>query len=223
MSKKKQEGFNSPFAGLKLKVEPPKQPASSAPRPPPPSTQASRKKASAADEEARQFLEALDGVMPLTRRKELPPELPRLQAQVVNEEAEAFAQLNDLVSERGDFTLEETASSVQGHAPGVDPRLVRALKRGDHPVTAELDLHGLSRDAARTAVDRFFSDARREGRRCVLVVHGRGLHSDQQLPVLKAQLPGWLQQGRMGRLVLAFCTARPEHGGAGALYVLLRK
>jgi len=221
MSKKKQEGFNSPFAGLKLKVEPPRQPAASAPaaRPQPPS----RKKASAADEEARQFLEALDGVMPLTRRKELPPELPRLQAQVVNEEAEAFAQLNDLVSERGDFRLEETASSVEGHAPGVDPRLVRALKRGDHPVTAELDLHGLGRDAARTAVDRFLSEARREGRRCVLLVHGRGLHSEQQLPVLKSQLPGWLQQGRMGKLVLAFCTARPEHGGAGALYVLLRK
>ncbi|MBM4380197.1 MAG: Smr/MutS family protein [Deltaproteobacteria bacterium] len=218
MSRRKQQGFNSPFAGLKLKVEPPKQPPAPA-RPPPPS----RKKASAANEEARQFLEALDGVTPLTRRKELPPELPRLQAQVVNEEAEAFAQLNDLVSERGDFTLEETASSVEGHAPGVDPRLVRALKRGDHPVTAELDLHGLSRDAARAAVERFLSEARRAGRRCVLLVHGRGLHSEQQLPVLKAQLPGWLQQGRMGRLVLAFCTARSEHGGAGALYVLLRK
>ena len=220
MSKKKQDGFNSPFAGLKLKVEPPK---SSAPkpamRPPPPS----RKQAKQEDEEARQFLEALDGVMPLTRRKELPPELPRLQAQVVNEEAEAFAQLNDLVSERGDFVLDETASTVEGHAPGVDTRLVRSLKRGDYPVSAELDLHGLGRDAARTAVDRFLADARREGRRCVLLIHGRGLNSEQQLPVLKAQLPGWLQQGRMGRLVLAFCTARPEHGGAGALYVLLRK
>lgn len=219
MSKKRQEGFNAPFAGLKLKVESPKAAAAAAPRPPPPS----RKQARQEDEEARQFLEALDGVMPLARRKELPPALPRLQAQQANEEAEAFAQLNDLVSARGDFLLEETASTVEGHAPGVDGRLVRALKRGDYPVSAELDLHGLTRDTARTAVDRFLSDARREGRRCVLLIHGRGLNSEAQLPVLKAQLPAWLQQGRMGRLVLAFCTARPEHGGAGALYVLLRK
>ena len=215
---KKPTGFNNPFAGLKLKQEEPKKaPAPSSPAPPP------RPRKGGEDDEARQFLEALDGVMPLTRRKELPPELPRLQAQVVNEEAEAFAQLNDLVSERGEFVLEETPLSVAGHAPGVDARLLRALRRGDHPFTAELDLHGMTRDAARTAVDRFLSESRREGRRCVLLVHGRGLHSEDSLPVLKAQLPNWLQQGRMGKLVLAFCTAKPEHGGAGALYVMLRK
>ncbi|MEN9800394.1 MAG: hypothetical protein RL653_4091 [Pseudomonadota bacterium] len=220
---KKPTAFNNPFAGLKLKQEEPASKKAPVPtRPPPPPSQPRARKGTE-DEEARQFLEALDGVTPLTRRKELPPELPRLQAQVVNEEAEAFAQLNDLVSERGDFVVEETPLSVEGRAPGVDPRLLRALRRGDHPFTAELDLHGMTRDAARTAVDRFLSESRREGRRCVLLVHGRGLHSEEALPVLKAQLPGWLQQGRMGKVVLAFCTAKPEHGGMGALYVLLRK
>lgn len=216
---KKPTAFNSPFAGLKLSQEKPKKASPVVHRPAP----APKARKGSEDEEARQFLEALDGVTPLTRRKELPPELPRLQAQVVNEEAEAFAQLNDLVSERGEFAMEETPLSVAGSAPGVDARLLRALRRGDHPFTAELDLHGMTRDTARTAVDRFLSDCRREGRRCVLVVHGRGVHSEDSLPVLKAQLPGWLQQGRMGKLVLAFCTAKPEHGGAGALYVLLRK
>jgi DNA-nicking Smr family endonuclease len=220
---KKPPAFNNPVAGLKLKQQESAAKKAPAPaRPPLPPSQP-RARRGTEDEEARQFLEALDGVMPLTRRKELPPELPRLQAQVVNEEAEAFAQLNDLVSERGDFVVEETPLSVEGRAPGVDPRLLRALRRGDHPFTAELDLHGLTRDAARTAVDRFLSESRREGRRCVLLVHGRGLHSEDALPVLKAQLPGWLQQGRMGKLVLAFCTAKPEHGGMGALYVMLRK
>ena len=63
----------------------------------------------------------------------------------------------------------------------------------------------------------------RGGKRCVLLVHGRGLHSPDQLPVLKEALLGWLAGGRFGRLVLAFCSARPADGGAGALYVLLRR
>ena len=61
------------------------------------------------------------------------------------------------------------------------------------------------------------------GWRCVLIVHGRGLHSKDQVPVLKAQLKTWLNQKRIGQMVLAFATARPQDGGAGAVYVLLRR
>jgi DNA-nicking Smr family endonuclease len=57
----------------------------------------------------------------------------------------------------------------------------------------------------------------------VLVVHGRGLHSKDQLPILKDSLRTWLSTARFGRHVLAFATARPVDGGAGALYVLLRR
>ncbi|HZY03963.1 MAG TPA: Smr/MutS family protein, partial [Anaeromyxobacteraceae bacterium] len=59
--------------------------------------------------------------------------------------------------------------------------------------------------------------------RCVLLVHGRGLHSEKQVPVLKEALRGWLATARFGRHVLAFATARPQDGGAGAVYVLLRR
>jgi DNA-nicking Smr family endonuclease len=57
----------------------------------------------------------------------------------------------------------------------------------------------------------------------VLIIHGRGRRSKDQIPVLKERLKVWLSRGRVGRGVLAFCTARPADGGAGALYVLLRK
>jgi DNA-nicking Smr family endonuclease len=55
------------------------------------------------------------------------------------------------------------------------------------------------------------------------VVHGRGLHSKDQLPVLKEALRTWLSTARFARHVLAFATARPADGGAGAVYVLLRR
>jgi DNA-nicking Smr family endonuclease len=57
----------------------------------------------------------------------------------------------------------------------------------------------------------------------VLVVHGRGLHSKDQVPVLKEALKRWMATARFAEHVLAFATARPHDGGAGAVYVLLRR
>jgi DNA-nicking Smr family endonuclease len=57
----------------------------------------------------------------------------------------------------------------------------------------------------------------------VLIIHGRGLHSKESVPVLKERLKVWLSRGRIGKSVLAFVTARPSDGGAGAVYVLLRR
>ena len=57
----------------------------------------------------------------------------------------------------------------------------------------------------------------------MLIVHGRGLNSKDQVPVLKERLKIWLARGRAAHVVLAFATARPCDGGAGALYVLLRR
>jgi DNA-nicking Smr family endonuclease len=57
----------------------------------------------------------------------------------------------------------------------------------------------------------------------VLIVHGRGLNSKDNVPVLKERLKSWLAHGSIGKIVLAFTTARACDGGAGALYVLLRR
>jgi DNA-nicking Smr family endonuclease len=56
----------------------------------------------------------------------------------------------------------------------------------------------------------------------VLIVHGRGLGSKDNIPVLKEKLQAWLTRGAIGRHVLAFTSARPWDGGTGAVYVLLR-
>ena len=55
-----------------------------------------------------------------------------------------------------------------------------------------------------------------------LVVHGRGRHSEAA-PVLRNELPDWLQERPLAALVMAFCTAPASRGGSGALLVLLRR
>jgi DNA-nicking Smr family endonuclease len=219
MGKKDSQGFNTPFKDLKARLQP-KAPASPAkPAPPRPPKKAVP---TAEEDEARLFYEAMAGAAPLKDRGEVkPPEgvLP----QIVDENAEAMAQLSELVSGEGPFDIADSDEFVEGRAPGVNEALMRALRKGDFSVQGHLDLHGMTRAEAKEAVEKFVSESRRGGKRCVLVVHGRGLNSKDQIPVLKEALRTWLQRGRIARSVLAFATARPHDGGAGAVYVLLRK
>ncbi len=88
---------------------------------------------------------------------------------------------------------------------------------------AHLDLHGMVQADAKEALERFVLESVRKGLRAVLVVHGRGLRSPGGTPVLKHAAAQWLSHGHMGGYVLAFATARAADGGAGAMYVLLRR
>lgn len=175
------------------------------------------------EEEA--LAEAMKGVVPLSRseRVRAAPRRPAPTPVVRDEAAEAEARLADLVAGRVLFDITDSPEYVEGLAEGVDRRLLRRLKRGELARQAHLDLHGLTREEARAEVERFVQESRAQGFRCVLIVHGRGLGSRDKVPVLKQALVAWLSQRRLGRQVLAFCTARPADGGAGALYVLLRK
>ena len=86
-----------------------------------------------------------------------------------------------------------------------------------------IDLHGMIQVDARAALTSFILDSVRKGHRSVLVVHGRGLGSPGGRPILKHATVEWLSHGMIGGHVLAFATARPTDGGAGAMYVLLRR
>jgi DNA-nicking Smr family endonuclease len=142
---------------------------------------------------------------------------------VVSDDAEALAELADLVTGKAPFDLSDSDEYLEGSVKGLDPRIVRRLRRGEFAHQAHLDLHGMTAEEARPAVDRFLLEAYRAGRRCVLIIHGRGLNSRDQIPVLKNRLAGWLARGQWARLVLAFSSARLFDGGSGALYVLLRR
>jgi DNA-nicking Smr family endonuclease len=140
-----------------------------------------------------------------------------------DEDEEAFSQLAELVAGTGPFDLADSDEYVEGSVTGLDRKILRRLRNGDYAVQAHVDLHGMTRAEAKSATMAFIETARRRGQRCVLIVHGRGLHSKDQIPVLKESLQLWLTKGRIAREVLAFTTARPHDGGAGAAYVLLRR
>jgi DNA-nicking Smr family endonuclease len=112
------------------------------------------------------------------------------------------------------------ASSEAGFAaPGVDRRELRKLKRGGHAPGGRLDLHGKTAAEAVASVTRFI-DNRRHRHRCVCIVHGRGLHSEGNVSILKTRVRECL---RRHRAVLAYADAPRNDGGTGAVYVLLRK
>jgi len=151
------------------------------------------------------------------------PVVPAVRRAVVSEEAEVLAALSDLVSGVGNFDLTETDEYVEGARVGLDPRLLSRLRRGEFAVQDHLDLHGMIQPDAKQALREFVIKSVGKGRRTVLVVHGRGLGSPGGRPILKHGTAQWLSHGEIGAHVHAFTTARPQDGGAGAMYVLLRR
>jgi len=109
--------------------------------------------------------------------------------------------------------------SLSWSAPGVGPDVVKRLRKRYWPVEDELDLHGLTRDTARSQVDAWLRRANKRGQRCVRIIHGVGYGSSGGEPVLRGMLHSWLVQTTE---VIAFCAANRTDGGHGALIVLLR-
>jgi len=136
-------------------------------------------------------------------------------------EREALAKLHALVEEGSRFEVQDDGRRIEGRRRGVDGGLVRRMRHGEIPVDATLDLHGMRIDEARQAVEAFVRDRRTKGDRVVVLVHGRGRNSPGQQPVLRGEVAAWLSDGPASKHVSAFLTAAPEHGGEGALSVLL--
>jgi DNA-nicking Smr family endonuclease len=116
--------------------------------------------------------------------------------------------------------LDRDGDDTDFAAPGVDRRELRKLKRGEYVAMSRLDLHGKTATEAGAIVRQFLDRSRRKGQRCVCIVHGRGVHSAGRTPVLKRRVRADLASHGA---VLAFADAPPSDGGAGAVYVLLRK
>jgi DNA-nicking Smr family endonuclease len=108
-----------------------------------------------------------------------------------------------------------------GHAAGVDRRSAERLSGGRLAIDGRLDLHGLTQAAAFDRLVEFIARAEAVGKRCVLVITGKGAREGGG--VLREQVPRWLNLPPNRGRVLAFDYARPQHGGSGALYVLLKR
>ncbi len=166
---------------------------------------------------------AMAGVVPMKKiALAEKPSRPRPMLVEADEEALVMRHLDELVHGVAEFDFADTSEYIEAAQKGVDRRLIRRLRRGEFSFQAHLDLHGLNRDQAREKVGGFIRDSVRRSLKCVLIVHGRGLGSKDNIPVLKTKLAAWLTRGAIGKKVLAYTSARPYDGGTGAVYVLLR-
>lgn len=103
--------------------------------------------------------------------------------------------------------------------PSLERDILRKLRNGEWPVQAALDFHGCTLDHARERFMAFMQQVVQANLRCVRMVHGKGLGSKNGAPIIKPTLRAWLIQQEE---VLAFCPAKSENGGQGAVMVLLR-
>jgi DNA-nicking Smr family endonuclease len=118
---------------------------------------------------------------------------------------------------------------------GIDGRTAEKLGRGQLAPEAKLDLHGLTEAAAHRALITFLRSAHARGVRLALIVTGKGAPRDlddapfdlgldgRKRGVLRAMTPRWLKEPELARFVADTRSAHARHGGAGALYVYLRK
>jgi len=120
----------------------------------------------------------------------------------------------------------QTSRQVQPPAldrfSGIDRANAERLKRGHYAIEARLDLHGKTQAEAHHALAAFVYRSSEAGQRCVLVITGRGLGPNGP-GVLKSAVPRWLEDPALRRKILAIAPAQPRDGGAGALYLLLRR
>lgn len=115
-------------------------------------------------------------------------------------------------------------ASAGSEMAGIDRRTEEKLRRGQMPIDARLDLHGMTQAQAHKALQAFVDECRAMEKRVLLVITGKGGRNEGGGEgVLRKSLPQWLKEPDMAPKVLSFKPARPQHGGTGAFYVLLRR
>ena len=184
-----------------------------APLPPVPSVAA---RPPATEEDAGIFAELMGDVVPLrTRGREV--HSPVKPAPSPPPEALSFSSSSIA------FSLEYSEEYIQGHVLDLAPDIMGKLRAGAFSHEGHVDLHGHNMEQAHARLTTFIRFAYQDGKRHLIIVTGRGRNSPGGTPVLRERIQAWLTRDPFKRVVLAFCTAKPGDGGAGALYLLLRK
>ena len=115
------------------------------------------------------------------------------------------------------ITIDRTDDLKHGDISQMHKSQGKRFLRGQLPVEATLDLHGMTQDSAHRRLNEFIRHAHMRGLRKVIVVTGKGQG------ILKNQTPRWLNDPVLRPFILSFSYAQPRDGGDGALYVLIRK
>lgn len=164
------------------------------------------------------FRRAIADVRPLETDGRVEPPLKKPKPSARFSRADEARALEESLQADVDEIERANGEARRFRRAGIGRRTMRRLARGSYAVQAEIDLHGMTLAEAKPRLAAFIDACVRDGKRCVRVVHGKGLGSGQRGPVLKPNVDRWLR--RMDD-VLAFVSTRQVDGGTGALYVLL--
>ena len=170
------------------------------------------------DDDAALFREAIGPVRelppaPEPPRKAPPRPVPRMAARDHDDAVSEFRR-----AMAGDAL--EAGDALAYRRDEVPGRVLQRLRKGLYAAQDELDLHWSDAAQAEALLRAFLTDARAAGLGCVRIVHGKGLHSDTGVPVLKNLVDRMLRQRAD---VLAFHSAPAAQGGNGAVLVLLKR
>ena len=181
-------------------------------------------------EEADLWRHVTGDVKPLARR-EKPPARPEKTADTTPQGTQkAAAQRKRKAAARAETEPPSPLTPrkprapelTHGASPGVDRRTADNLRRGRMTIEARLDLHGMTQAEAHGRLSAFIEGHQSAGRRCVLVVTGKGSRSAGG-GVLREAVPRWLNMPALRPRILSFSHAQPKDGGEGALYILLKR
>jgi DNA-nicking Smr family endonuclease len=170
-------------------------------------------------EDSDVFRDAVRDVKPLAPVNRVVHDIPKPRphpAKREEDERAVLAELAHLALDGDDVEIEDDATFLR---PGLPRDILRKLRRTHWVIQDTLDLHGLTGDEAVAETAVFLAACRRDGRRCVRIVHGKGLRSPGKEPVLKRRIRKLLTRRDE---VLAFVEPPALHGGGGAVIVLLQ-
>jgi DNA-nicking Smr family endonuclease len=132
----------------------------------------------------------------------------------------ARAQTLDAAARIDPKDLKVAHRSRRGEIEDIEPNRKYRITREREEIGGRIDLHGLTQERARAALEAFLARAWNEGWRAVLVITGKGVQGDG---VLKKRAPDWLGAAHLSHMVAGISEAHRRHGGDGALYVALKR
>lgn len=165
------------------------------------------------------FREAVGDVRSVNNDRVEPEERPH-RPLLRHTEEDDRSVMKSLLADLSEADLLETGEHLSYTQPGVQRTVLKKLKSGRYSIQSEIDLHGLTVNEARQELAEFLHAAQERRHLCVRVIHGKGRKNATSAPRLKPAVNQWLQRNRQ---VLAFCSARMNDGGTGAVYVLLKR
>ncbi len=191
------------------------------------SAPARKSPADTSEDEEELFRKAMEGVREIKEFREIPYKSPVRRPQRIPTTDNQYLQiLADIVSGRRSIEISKTQEYREWVNPDyqdlfLEPENIsRLLHQGRFSVQDSIDLHGLTTPEAKDAVEAFLRHCRKEGLRCVKIIHGRGLRSPRG-PVLKEAVLYWLRRD-FRKWIIAYATAKAVDGGLGATYILLK-